>query len=58
MSIQDESIVLDTNVGIFGLRRVPDSTACAEIDENLNRFRLSKLFIGRFSSLRESDNPD
>lgn len=47
MSIQDESIVLDTDIGIFGLRRVPDSTACAEIVENLNRFRFFQTLSWR-----------
>ena len=31
MSIRDEWIILDTNIWIFGLRRVPDIPACAEI---------------------------
>ncbi len=41
MSIQDEWIVLDTNVWIFGLRRVPDFPACAELLENLTRLRVA-----------------
>jgi len=40
VSIRDEWIVLDTNVWIFGLRRVPDVPACAELLENLNRLRV------------------
>jgi hypothetical protein len=31
VSIRDEWIVLDTNVWIFGLRRIPDFPACAEL---------------------------
>ena len=40
MSIRDEWIVLDTNIWIFGLRRVPDFSACADLIENLNRLRV------------------
>ena len=40
MSIPDEWIVLDTNIWIFGLRRVPDFPTCAELLENLNRLRV------------------
>jgi predicted nucleic acid-binding protein len=40
VSIRDEWIVLDTNIWIFGLRRVPDFPACAELLENLNRLRI------------------
>lgn len=40
MSIRDEWIILDTNIWIFGLRRVPDIPACAEILKNLNRLRV------------------
>lgn len=40
MSIQDEWIVLDTNIWIFGLRRVPDFPACAELLDCLNRLRV------------------
>lgn len=37
MSILDERIVLDTNIWIFGLRRVPDFSACAQLLERLHR---------------------
>jgi predicted nucleic acid-binding protein len=37
VSILDEWIVLDTNVWIFGLRRVPDVPACAQLLERLHR---------------------
>jgi predicted nucleic acid-binding protein len=40
VSIRDEWILLDTNVWIFGLRRVPDFPACAELLENLIRLRV------------------
>ena len=40
MSIRDEWIILDTNVWIFGLRRIPDFPACAELLEYLNRLRV------------------
>ena len=40
MSIRDEWIILDTNVWIFGLRRIPDFRACTELLENLNRLRV------------------
>lgn len=40
MSIRDEWTILDTNVWIFGLRRVPEFPACAELLENLNRLRI------------------
>jgi predicted nucleic acid-binding protein len=40
VSIQDEWIVLDTNIWIFGLRRVPSFPACAELLDSLNRLRL------------------
>ena len=40
MSIRDEWILLDTNIWIFGLRRVPDFPACTELLENLNRLRV------------------
>ena len=40
MSIRDEWIILDTNVWIFGLRRIPDFAACAELLQNLNRLRV------------------
>lgn len=40
MSIQDEWIVLDTNIWIFGLRRVPDFPACTELLDNLNQLRI------------------
>jgi predicted nucleic acid-binding protein len=40
VSIRDEWIILDTNVWIFGLRRIPDFPACAELLENLNRLRV------------------
>lgn len=37
MSILDERIVLDTNIWIFGLRRVPDIPACSQLLERLHR---------------------
>jgi predicted nucleic acid-binding protein len=40
VSIRDEWIILDTNVWIFGLRRIPDFAACAELLQNLNRLRV------------------
>jgi predicted nucleic acid-binding protein len=40
VSIQDEWIVLDTNIWIFGLRRIPDFPACAELLDCLNRLRV------------------
>jgi predicted nucleic acid-binding protein len=40
VSIRDEWIILDTNVWIFGLRRIPGLPACAELLENLNRLRV------------------
>ena len=40
MSIQDESILLDTNIWIFGLRRAPDFSACAELLNHLNQLRV------------------
>lgn len=36
MSILDEWIVFDTNIWIFGLRRVPGIPACAQLLEHLN----------------------
>ena len=41
MSIQDEWIVLDTNIWIFGLRCVPNFPACDELLENLTRLRVA-----------------
>jgi predicted nucleic acid-binding protein len=41
VSIQDEWIVLDTNIWIFGLRRVPDFPACAELLDHLNQLRVA-----------------
>jgi hypothetical protein len=41
VSIQDEWIVLDTNIWIFGLRRVPDFPACVELLDHLNRLRVA-----------------
>ena len=40
MSIRDDWIILDTNVWIFGLRRVPYLPACAELLQNLNRLQV------------------
>jgi predicted nucleic acid-binding protein len=40
VSIQDERIVLDTNIWIFGLRRVPDFPACAQLLERLHRLSI------------------
>jgi predicted nucleic acid-binding protein len=40
VSIRDEWIVLDTNIWIFGLRRVPEFPACAELLDYLNRLRV------------------
>ena len=40
MSIQDEWIVLDTNIWLFGQRRVPGFTECAELLDFLNRLRV------------------
>ncbi|HEY2990821.1 MAG TPA: PIN domain-containing protein [Candidatus Binatia bacterium] len=40
MSIREEWIVLDTNIWIFGLRRVPEFPACAELLDHLNRLRV------------------
>ena len=49
MSILDEWIVLDTNIWIFGLRRVPDIPACAQLLERLVRQDWRRTFL-RFSS--------
>lgn len=40
MSIQDERIVLDTNIWIFGLRRTPEFPACADLLQNLSRLQI------------------
>ena len=40
MSIQDEWIVLDTNIWIFGQRHVPGFTECAELLDHLNLLRI------------------
>ncbi len=40
MSIRDDWIILDTNVWIFGLRRIPHLPACAELLQNLNQLRV------------------
>jgi len=40
VSIRDEWIVLDTNIWIFGQRRVPGFTECAELLDFLNRLRV------------------
>jgi len=40
VSIRDEWIVLDTNIWIFGLRRVPEFPACSELLENLTQLRI------------------
>ena len=40
MSIRDEWIVLDTNIWIFGQRRVPGFTECAELLDFLNRLQV------------------
>jgi predicted nucleic acid-binding protein len=40
VSIQDEWIVLDTNIRIFGLRRTPEFLACADLLQNLNRLQV------------------
>ncbi len=40
MSILDEWIVFDTNIWIFGLRRVPNIPACAQLLECLDRLRV------------------
>ena len=40
MSIQDEWIVLDTNIWIFGQRRVPGFTECVELLDFLNQLRV------------------
>jgi predicted nucleic acid-binding protein len=40
VSIQDEWIVLDTNIWIFGLREVREFPACIELLEKLNHLRL------------------
>lgn len=37
MSILDEWVVFDTNIWIFGLRRVPQIPVCAQLLEHLNR---------------------
>jgi predicted nucleic acid-binding protein len=37
VSILDEWVVFDTNIWIFGLRRVPQIPACAQLLEHLNR---------------------
>ena len=52
MSIQDEWIVLDTNIWIFGLRPISDFPACADLLENLNRLDVSNSFLARFAALR------
>jgi len=40
VSIQDEWIVLDTNIWLFGQRRIPGFTECAELLDFLNRLRV------------------
>ena len=40
MSIQDEWIVLDTNIWIFGQRRVPGFMECAQLLDLLDRLRV------------------
>lgn len=40
MSIQDEWIVLDTNIWIFGQRRVPAFSECAELLDLLSHLRI------------------
>lgn len=38
MTIRAERLVLDTNVGIFGLRRTPAYPACAQLLDRLGEF--------------------
>jgi len=40
LSIQDEWIVLDTNIWIFGQRRVSSFTECSELLDYLSRLRV------------------
>jgi len=40
VSIQDEWIALDTNIWIFGQRRVPGFTECADLLDFLSRLRV------------------
>jgi hypothetical protein len=40
VSIQDEWIVLDTNIWIFGQRRVLGFTECADLLDFLSRLRV------------------
>ena len=40
MSILDEWIIFDTNIWIFGLRRVRNIPACAQLLEHLDRLRV------------------
>ncbi len=40
MTIGSERVVLDSNVWIFGLRRQPDRSACAELLDQLPRLRV------------------
>jgi len=40
MTIRDERVVLDTNVWIFGLRRIPEFFACSLLLEQLNQLQV------------------
>jgi predicted nucleic acid-binding protein len=40
MTILDKSVVLDTNIWIFGLRRHPDLPACAQLLERLGQLQV------------------
>jgi predicted nucleic acid-binding protein len=40
MTIRDERIVLDTNVWIFGLRRLPEFLACSFLLEQLDQLQI------------------
>jgi predicted nucleic acid-binding protein len=40
MTIRDETIVLDTNIWIFGLRRHPEFPACASLLDRLSQLQV------------------
>jgi predicted nucleic acid-binding protein len=40
MTIRDETIVLDTNIWIFGLRRHPELPACASLLDRLSQLQV------------------
>lgn len=57
MSIDNEWIVIDTNVWIFGLRDQPDQVACQQLLKCLNRLNVITPFQ-IFLELRDNLNPD